>query len=117
MVTVSYLFNKDKQVELEPMLVSRLTVNGDKILEGIFNVRLIKILTLGAGYRSNYGLLAFVAFKIDKLKIAYSFDYGTSKNQTLTGSSHQVLLGFSYCKNRPSKIKKTKGKKIINSRF
>jgi len=115
--TVSFLFNKGQRVELEPMLVSRLTVDGDKILEGLFNVRLIKILTVGAGYRSNYGLLAFVGVKIAKLKIAYSFDYGTSKNKTLTGSSHQILLGFSYCKNRPTKIKKTKGKKILKSRF
>lgn len=97
-ISLSYLFNKDKKVELEPWLVDRYTINGSHAVEGLVNVHFVKAFTVGAGYRSNYGILGFLGVKVGGLKIAYSFDYGTSKNATATGSSHQILLGFSTCK-------------------
>jgi len=97
-INVSYIFNKNKKVEIEPWLVDRYTINGTHIIEGILNMHIAKVLTVGAGYRSNYGVLGFVGIKTGNIKVAYSFDYGTSKNATVTGSSHQILLGFSICK-------------------
>ena len=115
--TFSYLFNKGKQIELEPMLVDRLTLKGTNTIEGLVNAHFNKLVTAGVGYRVNYGVLVFAGIKINKIKLAYSFDYGTSKNKTLTGSSHQVLLGYYFCKERSATLKKTRGKKIMKSRF
>jgi type IX secretion system PorP/SprF family membrane protein len=95
---ISYILNKGKKVEVEPWLLNRYTVNGDNIIEGILNLHLIKVLTVGAGYRSNYGVIALLGAKVGNIKLAYSFDYGTTKNATTMGSSHQVMLGFSLCR-------------------
>lgn len=95
---VSYIFNKGKKVEIEPCVLNRYTLNGTNVVEGVLNINLIKTITIGAGYRTNYGAIALVAAKLGNIKLAYSFDYGTTKNATNMGSSHQVMLGFSLCK-------------------
>lgn len=97
-VSASYLFNKDKKIEIEPWLVDRYTLNGRNVIEGLVNVHFSKMITVGAGYRTSYGILGFLGAKIGNLKVAYSFDYGTSKQSTAIGSSHQLLLGISLCK-------------------
>jgi len=101
--SVSYVFNKDKKIEIEPWLVDRYTLNGTNVVEGMLNVHFLKAITAGAGYRSNYGLIGFIGAKVGPLKIAYSFDYGTSRHATATGSSHQVMLGLAFCKTAKNK--------------
>lgn len=105
-VNVSYTFNKGKKIEIEPWLLDRYTFSGTHTVEGMLNLNIIKVLTVGAGYRSNYGMLGFVGAKIGSLKIAYSFDYGVSKRATAVGSSHQVLLGFAICRPPKGIVKK-----------
>lgn len=95
---VSYTFNKGKKVEVEPWLLNRYTLRGDNVVEGILNVHFIKAITVGAGYRSNYGVIGLLGARVGNIKLAYSFDYGTTKNATNMGSSHQLMLGFSLCK-------------------
>lgn len=115
--TLSYSFDISKHLSLEPMLVDRMTLKGDNALEGLLNVFYDHMISLGAGYRSNYGLLILAGVKVDKFRIAYSFDYGTSENRTLTGSSHQVLLGFYFCSKKQAPIKTTKSKRLMQTRF
>ena len=95
---ISYTFFKDKKVELEPWLLNRYTLQGDNVIEGMLNVNFMNTITIGAGYRSKYGILALVGAKIGNLKVAYSFDYGANKNAVNIGTSHQVMIGFSMCK-------------------
>ncbi len=95
---VSYTFNKGQKVEIEPWLLNRYTLKGDNVVEGILNVHFIKAITVGAGYRSNYGVIGLLGAKVGNIKLAYSFDYGTGKHATNLGSSHQLMLGFSLCK-------------------
>ncbi len=95
---LSYIFNKDKKIEFEPWVLSRYTINGDNVIEGILNFNIVKVVTVGAGYRSGYGAIALIGAKIKCLKIGYSFDYGTTKNNVNLGSSHQIMLGFNLCK-------------------
>ncbi len=94
----SYLFNKNKNIEIEPFLLNRYTLRGNNVIEGIVNFNIEKMLTLGLGYRSNYGFVFLANFKIENFKIAYSIDYGVSKNATNLGTSHQIMLGYSLCK-------------------
>lgn len=95
---VSYIFNKGKKVEIEPSLLDRYTLKGTNVMEGMLNFNFINTITVGAGYRTNYGVIALVGAKVGNIKLAYSFDYGTTKNSTNMGSSHQLMLGFSMCK-------------------
>lgn len=94
----SYIFNKGKKVEIEPWLLDRYTIQGNNVVEGMLNVNFVQMFTIGAGYRSNYGVMALLGAKVGNIKLAYSFDYGTTQNATNMGSSHQVMLGFSMCK-------------------
>lgn len=104
-VSASYLLNKDAKVEVEPLLVNRLTVKGTNALEGILNFHTMKLLTFGVGYRTNYGALAIAGIRKGGLTVAYSFDYRIAKSATYTGSSHQVLVGYKVCKARKAKRK------------
>ncbi len=95
---VSYTFNKHRNVEIEPWLLDRYTLGGTHVVEGMLNFNFVKTITVGAGYRSSYGVMALLGAKVANIKLAYSFDYGTGKNATNLGSSHQVMLGFSMCR-------------------
>jgi type IX secretion system PorP/SprF family membrane protein len=95
---VSYLFNKDHKFEVEPWLLNRYTVKGNNVLEAMVNVKYNKVILLGAGYRSGYGLLVLLGAKIGNIRLGYSFDYGVNKNATNLGSSHQIMLGFNMCR-------------------
>jgi type IX secretion system PorP/SprF family membrane protein len=99
---VSYIFNKNKKLELEPMLLSRYTIGGSHVLDGFVNVHLAKMFTVGAGYRTNYGLMILLGAKLGHLRLGYSFDYGANKNAINLGTSHQLMLGFNFCRaNKP----------------
>jgi type IX secretion system PorP/SprF family membrane protein len=102
---IAYKFNKGKDVEVEPWIVNRFNVNGSNQPEAMLNFKFKQAITIGAGYRLNYGYLALAGFDVGKFKIAYSFDYGAGKNANALGASHQILLGFDLCKTK--KVKKT----------
>lgn len=95
---ISYVFYKDSKIELEPWLLNRFTIKGDNVIEGIFKVNFLKSFTAGLGYRSSYGLLAVFSAKLSHLTFAYSVDYGVNKNAVNLGTSHQLMVGFSFCK-------------------
>jgi type IX secretion system PorP/SprF family membrane protein len=95
---VSYALDAGRRLTIEPMLLDRYTVNGNNVVEGMVNATIAKTIIVGAGYRINYGVLALVGAKFNNIKLAYSFDYGSSKNGVNIGTSHQLLLGFSMCK-------------------
>jgi type IX secretion system PorP/SprF family membrane protein len=112
---LSYVFHKNQKIEIEPWLLNRYTLKGNNVVEGMLNFNFIKTLTVGAGYRSNYGLIALLGAKIGGLKMAYSFDYGTGKNSVNLGTSHQVMLGYSFCKNQKTNTNKNGSRKIADT--
>ena len=112
---LSYVFHKNQKIEIEPWLLNRYTLKGNNVVEGMLNFNFIKTLTVGAGYRSNYGLIALLGAKIGGLKMAYSFDYGTGKNSVNLGTSHQVMLGYSFCKNQKTTTNKNGSRKIADT--
>jgi len=85
------------------------------VVEGMLNVHFIKMITVGAGYRSNYGVMGLLGAKVGNIKLAYSFDYGTGKNSTNLGSSHQVMLGFSMCKTAKAHKPKKKKEPVVTT--
>lgn len=97
---LAYKFNKGKMVEVEPWLLNRYTVNGMNQPEAMVNVRFKQMITVGGGYRFNYGYMALAGFELGMIKLAYSFDYGIGKNAAGLGSSHQVLLGIDLCRKK-----------------
>lgn len=96
----AYKFNKGKTVEVEPWLINRYTINGINQPEAMLNVRFKQMITVGGGYRLNYGYLAMAGFELNVLKLAYSFDYGVGKNAASLGASHQILIGVDLCRKK-----------------
>ena len=111
---VSYVFQKDKKCEIEPWIVNRYTLRGNNVIEGIVNFNFIKTLSLGIGYRSNYGAMALVGAKLGNIKVAYSIDYGTSRNAINLGTTHQVMVGYSVCKTAKYFINKRTSRKLVD---
>lgn len=95
---ISYVFFKDEKVELEPWLLNRFTLKGDNVIEGMLKANFMKHYSAAVGYRGGYGLLVVLGAKISNINIGYSFDYGANKNAANLGTSHQVMLGFNFCK-------------------
>ena len=112
----SYVFNKDKKVEVEPSILNRFTLRGNNVLEGIINFKLENSLSIGAGYRNNYGIIFLASYKIDNFRIAYSVDYGTNKNAINLGSSHQIMIGYSICKTVSKLGFNTKSRKLLGDK-
>ncbi len=104
-MALAYKFNKGKIVEIEPWLVNRYALGGINQPEGMINVKFKQVFTVGAGYRLNYGFLSLIGFDLNKFKMAYSFDYGSSKLLRNLGSTHQINIGFDLCKSRNQKKK------------
>lgn len=102
-IVAAYKFNKGKTIEVEPWLVNRYTINGKNQPEGMLNFCIKQLITIGGGYRLNYGLMGLLGVELGKFKIAYSFDYGSGKTATSLGSSHQILVGFDLCKTKAKK--------------
>ncbi|MCC6371843.1 MAG: PorP/SprF family type IX secretion system membrane protein [Bacteroidia bacterium] len=99
---VSYVFFKNEKVELEPWLLNRITIKGDNVIEGMLKANFLKHYSAAIGYRANYGLLVTLGARISNINIGYSFDYGANKNAANLGTSHQVMLGFNFCKKAKS---------------
>ena len=59
--------------------------------------------------------MALLGAKIGGLKMAYSFDYGTGKNSVNLGTSHQLMLGYSFCKNQKTTTNKNGSRKIADT--
>lgn len=110
-LNLSYIFNRNENVEVEPWLVNRYTLGSSNTIDALLNFNFMKVLTVGAGFRSHYGLLCFLGVKTKNFKAGYSFDYGTSANKTISGSSHQVLLGIGMCKPKKEPRRKSSSKK------
>jgi len=99
-VVLSYVFNKGKTVEIQPWIVNRYTINGKNQPEGIINLRFKQLITVGGGYRLNYGFLTLIGLELSKCRVAYSFDYGVGKQAISLGGSHQILLGIDLCQKK-----------------
>lgn len=94
---LAYKFNKGKNVEVEPWLINRYTVGGKNQIEGLLNFKFLQCVTLGAGYRSSYGVIGLAGFEKNVFKIVYSYDYNMGQQTMSYGSSHQIMLGINLC--------------------
>ncbi len=97
---ISYNAELSDNIGFEPMVVYRQLPGSSPVIDFYGRFGLGNSIGLGAGYRTNESLLASLDLTIsDKYKFAYAFDYSSSRS-TLTGASHEILLGVNLCKDK-----------------
>ncbi|TND07715.1 MAG: hypothetical protein FD123_3034 [Bacteroidetes bacterium] len=62
------------------------------------------------GYANNDAISALIGLTIERLKVGYSYDLTISRLVNRTGGSHEISLGYEFCK-----LKKKKKKPILIS--
>ena len=97
--SLKYQFFTDekKDISITPILFIRKVKNGRMPQEAtlLFNWR--NKFDLGLSYKSSYGYGFIVGAKIyDALRIVYSYDYITNAIGAFAGTSHEVMLGYSF---------------------
>lgn len=80
---------------LRPSALFRWSDGGSKGLEANLAWFWNNALWLGAGYRLNFGLLAFAEYSITpRFRLGYSYDYATGDLSTYQSGSHEIFLGW-----------------------
>lgn len=97
-VIAAYKIKATENFEVEPWLVTKYTVSGKFQPEILVNGKYADKFSAGLGYRVNYGYLFLMGAELGKIKVAYSFDYGSRSGKAGFGTSHQILLGFDLCR-------------------
>lgn len=104
-VIAAYKIKASETFEVEPWLVAKYTVSGKFQPEVLVKGKYAEKFSAGLGYRVNYGYLFLMGAELGKIKVAYSFDYGSRTGKAGFGTSHQILLGFDLCR-QSSKLPK-----------
>jgi type IX secretion system PorP/SprF family membrane protein len=55
------------------------------------------IFSFGINYRKVESIAAIVQFRIKKLRVGYSYDYGTTRMQIAHANSHEITVGYRIC--------------------
>lgn len=97
-VIAAYKIKATENFEVEPWLVAKYTVSGKFQPEVLVKGKYADKFSAGLGYRVNYGYLFLMGAELGKIKVAYSFDYGSRSGKAGFGTSHQILLGFDLCR-------------------
>ena len=95
-----FFIDDEKDISIIPVLFVRKVKTGSMPQEAtlLFNWR--DKLDLGLSYKSKYGYGFIAGTKIyDALRIAYSYDIITSTIGTYAGTSHEIMLGYSFSLN------------------
>lgn len=93
---ISYQFNLGGSVSFQPYFMYRSTFTGSEYFEGIGIFTLSKKFSVGGGYRSEWGPIAMIRFKINKAQIGYSYDFPTNKYGGSTQGTNEVQFKWMF---------------------
>ncbi|MBL4592880.1 MAG: PorP/SprF family type IX secretion system membrane protein [Flavobacteriales bacterium] len=105
---VSYLgydANISKKLSLQPSVLYK-TFNGrQNQIDFNGQITYNKMLFIGAGYRTNAGLLARFGMNIKELfTVAYAYEFSSGDIGSVSSGSHEIMLGIKFCKDKNEKV-------------
>lgn len=105
--TGSYRIGLDSDFDLLPVGIIRYTANTPLSLEGGGKIRYRNTFWAGATYRYGDAVSGMVGFSLYKmLELCYAFDFTTSKIQSNSTGTHEIVLGLRLNNKKPdSRIK------------
>jgi type IX secretion system PorP/SprF family membrane protein len=93
--TVSYNFELSSRIALEPFFLYRTSdvVGGQYEVLGVLKID--NLLWGGAGYRQDYGALAFLGFDIkEKLRVGYAYEFAPSQVTGFGNGTHEIQIAL-----------------------
>jgi len=92
-----FVFDLVDEVKLKPSLVVKQVVDSPMTFDVSLNSLIYDKFELGVSYRYEDAFIALAGFNITKsLKIAYSYDFSTSKLSGYNNGSHEVILLYNF---------------------
>ena len=102
-ITGAYAFETGSGMIIRPGCSYRFIADIQGSLEANLGVYLGQQFWVGAGFRTDFGLLAYAEWEInEKFRFGYSYDHGIDPSATLATSSHEVFLGLRLSKTEQS---------------
>lgn len=103
-----YDISLGNNLSLQPSLLYK-TVNGIQgQLDVNAQVNYKQLFFIGAGYRTEAGLLARLGLNLkDKFTVAYAYDFAGGNINNYSGGAHEIVLGLKLCKKSKPEIKET----------
>lgn len=92
----AFWLNREKRIALYPYLLLDRQYGYSKVVGNILYQ--YEILNLGLGFRHNVGnlesIILLAGLNLNKLRISYSYDIGTSSLKSYSGGSHEIGIRF-----------------------
>ncbi|MFZ4058851.1 MAG: type IX secretion system membrane protein PorP/SprF [Ferruginibacter sp.] len=93
--TAGYRFLLTEDINLIPSVMAKFVSPVPMQLDFNAKVQFRDFLWAGATYRGKYGFAAMAGFTtLGALSISYSYDYSTTKLNTVSKGTHEILLGY-----------------------
>jgi type IX secretion system PorP/SprF family membrane protein len=107
-VFAGYTFHLSETFNLQPNFSYRFTADNLNFYEAsaIFSYK--EMISLGGGYRENFGPTAIVRVAIKDLQIGFAYDFPSTKASVSTGGTNEIQLKWRFGKvmDRPAKKEK-----------
>lgn len=107
-IFAGYTFNLSETFNLQPNFSYRFTADNINFYEAsaIFSYK--EMISLGGGYRENFGPTALVRVAIKDLQIGFAYDFPSTKSAVSTGGTNEIQLKWRFGKvmDRPAKKEK-----------
>lgn len=88
-----YVLKLNERFKLKPNVMVKAVVGAPLIVDVNLNALYNEKVELGLGYRLNDAFIAMINFKVnDNLRIGYSYDYTSTKLNTFSNGSHEILF-------------------------
>jgi type IX secretion system PorP/SprF family membrane protein len=93
--TAGYRIVMSDDVNLIPSVMIKSVGSIPAQLDVNAKLQYMNLLWVGASYRAKYGFAAMVGMSfLNNVSVSYSYDYSTTKINTVSNGTHEILLGF-----------------------
>ncbi|MFT5744996.1 MAG: type IX secretion system PorP/SprF family membrane protein [Saprospiraceae bacterium] len=100
---VGYKMRINREFAVEPSALVKAVKNTPLQWEGTARVFWKNMLWVGGTYRSDKTVAALVGATLnDKMTLAYAYDMATSNLNKVSNGSHEITLGYRFCKSKDS---------------
>ncbi len=95
-----YDWEVSEKWSIEPSSMMR-NVNNISQFDGNLMATYNNLISIGAGYRTDVGLLARMRLRLqDMFILAYAYEFAGSNISSYSSGSHEIMLGITFCKEK-----------------
>jgi type IX secretion system PorP/SprF family membrane protein len=100
-ITVGYTYDLDRDWKYQQMVLAKTDINSPVQIDLSGLIHYKKTFAAGLSYRFGESVVLLIQNQFsDKLKLAYAYDYTTTKLNTATSGSHELMMSYSIAINR-----------------